>query len=152
MQGNQPWHNAGEDGAEVQCDSHPVHAGRAESSVRGIDVEYLHEQDEVDIPALIRNITADEERRSGGTGWSGGGTPSGPRKDAHESQASLRRLTEYRNKAGDISSILARDDLTNMKLGAGKVKEARGKEIEYVREMGCMTRSLGIRPFATAGR
>ena len=53
-----------------------------------------------------------------------------------ESATPLRRLTEYRNKAGDVSSVVAVDDLTNMKLEAGKVKEARGKEIEYVREMG----------------
>ena len=31
---------------------------------------------------------------------------------------------EYRNKQGDISSALAWDDLTHMKLDAGKVKEA----------------------------
>ena len=50
-------------------------------------------------------------------------------------QTSLRRFTEYRNKAGEVSSVPAWDDLTNMKLEAGKVKETRGKEIEYVREM-----------------
>ena len=37
----------------------------------------------------------------------------------------LGRLTEYKKKSGDISSVLAWDDLTGMKLDAGKVKEAR---------------------------
>ena len=45
----------------------------------------------------------------------------------------LRRLTHHRNKAGDISSSLAWDDLTGMKLDAGKVIEARTKEVTYLR-------------------
>ena len=46
----------------------------------------------------------------------------------------LGRLTEYKNKKGDISSVLAWDDLTHMKLEAGKVKEARAKEVGYIRD------------------
>ena len=42
-------------------------------------------------------------------------------------QTPLRWLTEYRNKSGDVSTVVAVDDLTNMKLEAGQVKEARGK-------------------------
>ena len=40
-----------------------------------------------------------------------------------------------RNKYGTISSALAFDDVTGMTLEAGKVKEARSKEIQYVRDM-----------------
>ena len=120
--------------------------------VKGIDAEYLHERDEVDIPALIRKIEAEEERRSGDTGRHDLGTPSGPWSKPLSPQMALHRLTEYRNKAGEVSSVVACDDLTNMRLEAGKVKEARGKEIEYVREMGYTTISLVIKPFATAGR
>ena len=46
----------------------------------------------------------------------------------------LGRLTEYRKKDGGISSVLAYDDLTGMKLDAGKVKEARSKEVGYIRD------------------
>ena len=41
---------------------------------------------------------------------------------------------EYRNKQGDISSAIAWDDLTHMRLDAGKVKEARAKEVGYIRD------------------
>ena len=41
---------------------------------------------------------------------------------------------EYKNKHGDISSAIAWDDLTGMKLDAGKVKEARDKEVGYIRD------------------
>ena len=78
--------------------------------------------------------------------------PSGPGSTSCGSQTPLRRLTEYRNKAGEVSSVLASDDLTNMKLEAGKVKEARGNDIEYVREMGCMTKSTATKPSGTAGK
>ena len=44
----------------------------------------------------------------------------------------MGKLTQYRNKAGDITSALASDDLTGMKLDAGKVKEARAKEVGYI--------------------
>ncbi|MDA8583665.1 hypothetical protein N9L68_05510 [bacterium] len=104
----------------------------------GIDVEEMHEREEVDIPALIRNIEAAEETRAfyrtghaqlpsvasakvrggrvdalGGSSLKPDGTP-----------AHLRRLTEYKLKAGDVSSVLAWDDLTLMRLDAGHVKEA----------------------------
>ena len=41
---------------------------------------------------------------------------------------------EYKNKQGDISSSRAWDDMTGMKLDAGNVKEARAKEVGYVRD------------------
>ena len=47
-------------------------------------------------------------------------------------QHSLCRLTEYREKGNDISSALAWDDLTGMRLDAGKVREARSKEVQYI--------------------
>ena len=46
----------------------------------------------------------------------------------------LCRLTQHRNKAGDITSSLAWDDLTGMRLDAGKVIEARAKEVTYLRD------------------
>ena len=45
----------------------------------------------------------------------------------------LGRLTHHKHKAGDITSSLAYDDLTGMKLDAGKVVEARAKEVTYLR-------------------
>ncbi|MDA8584430.1 hypothetical protein N9L68_09335 [bacterium] len=46
----------------------------------------------------------------------------------------LDRLTEYKNKSGGISSVLAWDDLTGMRLDAGQVREARSKEVPYLRD------------------
>ena len=46
----------------------------------------------------------------------------------------LGRLTHHKNKARDITSSLAWDDLTGMKLDAGKVIEARAKEVTYLRD------------------
>ena len=47
----------------------------------------------------------------------------------------IGRLTENKNKKVDIASVIALDHMTGMKLEAGKVKEARGKEIQYVRDI-----------------
>ena len=46
----------------------------------------------------------------------------------------LRRLVERRDRQDRISEILAWDDLTGMKLDAGKVKEARSKEVHNIRD------------------
>ena len=46
----------------------------------------------------------------------------------------LRQLTHCKNRAGGITSSLAWDDLTGMKLEAGRVIEARAKEVTYLRE------------------
>ena len=46
----------------------------------------------------------------------------------------LNRLTHCKNRAGDITSSLAWDDLPGMKLEAGKVIEARATEVTYPRE------------------
>ena len=43
-------------------------------------------------------------------------------------------MAQYRNKAGDITTSIATDDLTGMKLDAGKVVEARAKEVTYLRD------------------
>ena len=40
----------------------------------------------------------------------------------------------------DVSRTIAWDDLTGMKLNAGKVKEARSKELEYVKNTGVWTK------------
>ena len=47
----------------------------------------------------------------------------------------MSRLTEHKNKNGDVTSVLAFDDITGTKLDASKVIEARTKEIHYVRDM-----------------
>ena len=44
------------------------------------------------------------------------------------------RLNKLSIKKGDVSSALAWDDLTGMRLDAGKVIEARAKEVRYVRD------------------
>ena len=66
---------------------------------------------------------------------SGAGSPGATAPRTLASLTPLGRLTEYKNKMGDISSVLAFDDVTGMKLEAGKVKEARSKEIQYVRDV-----------------
>ena len=65
----------------------------------------------------------------------------GPAWEAGSSRTSERvhwlgRLAEHKNKGGEISSALAWGDLTGMSLDAGKVKEARSKEIQYIRDKG----------------
>ena len=64
------------------------------------------------------------------------GTALGPGGAAAEELETLRlhRLTERRNTSGDVTSTLAFDDLTGMSLDAGKVKEARAKEVRYIRD------------------
>lgn len=86
-----------------------------------MDAGYLHERDKVDIPALICNIETDEERLKGSLGGRVG-APSGPSRKPDSASAPLRRRTEHKNKAGEVPSVLAWDDLTNMKLEAGRVK------------------------------
>ena len=85
-------------------------------------------------------------------GFLNGRAASGPRSATNGIATPLRRLTEYKNKAGEVSSVLAWDDLANMELEAGNVKEARGKDIDYVREMGCTTNIPVTKPSGTAGK
>ena len=60
--------------------------------------------------------------------------------------AHFKRLTNYKNRVGDITSSLAWDDLTGMKLEVGRVVEARAKEVTYLRESESMIRSTGSMP------
>ena len=48
----------------------------------------------------------------------------------------LMKLTRVTNDRNQVSDAQAWDDLTGMRLDAGKVIEARTKEIQYVRDMG----------------
>ena len=48
-------------------------------------------------------------------------------------QWELSKLMEGRKGAKGISEVIAWDDLTGMELDGNKVKEARAKEIDYVR-------------------
>ena len=71
--------------------------------------------------------------------WASTSTVPGLREDLADDPLEvhrLMRLTERRNKDNGVSSALAWDDLTGMRFDAGKVKEARGKEIQYVRDEG----------------
>ena len=47
----------------------------------------------------------------------------------------LRKRMQARPGQRDISSALAWDDLTGMRLDAGQVKEARSKEVDYIHKM-----------------
>ena len=46
------------------------------------------------------------------------------------------RLTQCTKDRNNTSEALAWDDLTGMRLDAGKVIEARAKEVQYVRDKG----------------
>ena len=58
------------------------------------------------------------------------------REEADIPMHCLNKLTLQRTSKGDISSSLAYDDLTGMRLDAGEVIEARAKEVKYVKEKG----------------
>ena len=64
------------------------------------------------------------------------GTGLGPTGDSGISSKDpvVYRLNKLSIKNGDVSSALAWDDLTGMRLDAGKVKEARNKDIQYIRD------------------
>ena len=49
---------------------------------------------------------------------------------------SLNKLTCHKSANGSITSALAWDDLTGMRLDAGQVIEARAKEVQYVKDKG----------------
>ena len=46
----------------------------------------------------------------------------------------LNKLTCQRTPKGEVTSALAWDDLTGMRLDAGKVIEARAKEVQYIKD------------------
>ena len=83
---------------------------------------------------LVREVRAEEEEQGEVTPISRSGTASGPAGESGKQVMRLCRLTQHRNKAGDITSSLAWDDLTGMQLDAGKVVEARSKEVTYLRD------------------
>ena len=101
---------------------------------RRIDTEEHHESPEEEIMRLIRKELGDQELIPSNTpdligcpsvlAGFGGGAKVGR----------LGRLTHYKNRAGDVTSFLAWDDLTGMRLEAGKVVEARAMEVTYLRE------------------
>ena len=47
---------------------------------------------------------------------------------------SLKKLTCQNTSKGDVTSALAWDDLTGMRLDAGMVIEARAKEVQYIKD------------------
>ena len=55
------------------------------------------------------------------------------REEANIQVYPLMRLTKCARNRNYVGEALAWDDLTGMRLDAGKVIEARGKEIQYVR-------------------
>ena len=100
-----------------------------------VDPEDEHEREEVDIDALIRKIEEKEESVGRSAQGDRVGTPGRPPLATLGRTTPIGRLTEYKNKSGDVSSVLAFDDVTGMKLEAGEVIEARAKEVQYVRDM-----------------
>ena len=71
-------------------------------------------------PRRGSRISAEEEERGEVTPISRSGTASGPEVQTR-GERGVCRLTQHKNKAGDITSSLAYDDLTGMKLDAEKV-------------------------------
>ena len=118
--------------------------------IGNLDLEAQHEGEEADIGALLRKIESLEAELGRKTVGKAPGDPTVPGgrnhtlKPDHGSDGSTRlaRLTEYRNKQGDVSSVLAWGDLTGMKLEAGKVVEARAKEVGYIRDKRVYTKIL----------
>ena len=107
--------------------------------INRLGMEENHESEEVDIEALIRKIESQEGRLQAKEARRVPGAPSGPdvptcKPERKHRPVCLHRLTEYKNKQGDVSSVLAVDDLTGMKLDAGKVVEARAIEVGYIRD------------------
>ena len=102
---------------------------------RSIDTEEFHDKEESFIREQLERAEEEilsrypEVNRLTGTATG----PVGKEMDGKKA-ISLRRLTQHRNKAGAVTTALAWDDLTGMKLDAGKVVEARGKEVTYIRD------------------
>ena len=104
---------------------------------RRIDTEEFHENDSVEVERFIRRQLeeGDEQDRYRDPNPGRSGTAPGPDgKGGGTSIGRLGKLAHYRNKAGDITTSIATDDLTGMKLDAGKVVEARDKEVTYLRD------------------
>ena len=100
---------------------------------RNVDTEEHHDDEERSIRAQLEKL--EEEIVSYHSEVASSGTASGPEVQTRgDKELSLCRLTQHRNKAGDVTSALAWDDLTGMKLDAGKVVEARSKEVTYIRD------------------
>ena len=97
------------------------------------DPEAHHEIEETNIHRYI-SVSGASEPHGRGMDAGPNSTVGTPSRAPTKTVGHLGRLTEYKKKSGDISSILAWDDLTGMKLDAGKVKEARSKEVHYIHD------------------
>ena len=87
--------------------------------IKNVDPEEHHERDEVDIEVLIRKIEAEEESSRRAAQGEELGTPGRPRFRTQGGELRLSRLTEHKHKNGDVTSVLAFDDVTGMRLEAG---------------------------------
>ena len=95
---------------------------------KNVDTDEHHDDEERSIRAQLEKL--EEEIASYHSKVASSGSASGPEVQTRgDKGVSLCRLTQHKNKAGDITSSLAYDDLTGMKLDAGKVVEARSKEV-----------------------
>ena len=52
----------------------------------------------------------------------------------HHTIYNLNKLTCHKTSKGDVTSALAWDDLTGMRLDADMVIEARAKEVQYIKD------------------
>ena len=104
---------------------------------RKLDTEDFHDNDEEGIALFLKSRIEEIERQmeQGDQVPGTDGSPTAPLGKAKGPQTCrLNRLTHYKNNQGDVTSSLAWDDLTGMKLDAGRVVEARSKEVTYLRE------------------
>ena len=65
---------------------------------------------------------------------------------------SLNKLTCRKHSKGEVTSALARDDLTGTRLDAGQVIEARAKEVQYIKDKRCIPKSPEKKPRQMDGR
>ena len=101
---------------------------------RTIDTEEYHENPDEEMErGVMREFGKEEVLAEHASGLDGGSTASSVSAERPE-VAQLKRLTHCKNRAGDITSSLAWEDLTGMRLEAGKSIEARAKEVTYLRE------------------
>ena len=104
---------------------------------RRIDTEEFHENDSIEVERFIEKQLEEADGRMSQVDPTACPlrSASGRIREVVGSRVGrLGRLTHHKNKAGDTTSSLAWDDLTGIALDAGKVIEARAREVTYLRD------------------